>query len=141
MIISATRGAQNAARTNETYRVLRENERDVTKELGKDQFLELLITQLRYQDPTNPVNDQEFLAQLAQFTALEQMNNLTESINTFALTTQAASLLGKEVEVLDPETEKIVSGVVTKVTFANGVPQIHVGGGVYSLTDVQAIRT
>lgn len=120
--------------------MITENERDTTKELGKDQFLELLVTQLRYQDPTRPVNDQEFLAQLAQFTSLEQINNLTESINTFAVTTQAASLLGKEVDVFDPETETIVSGVVSKVTFQEGIPLIHVGDSAYLLANVQAIR-
>lgn len=139
MILTSTRTTQSTD-TEEKYRVITENERDTAKELGKDQFLELLVTQLRYQDPTKPVNDQEFLAQLAQFTSLEQINNLTESINTFAVTTQAASLLGKEVDVFDPETETVVSGVVSKVTFADGVPQIHVGDGAYSIANVQAIR-
>lgn len=140
MIISGTRSTGSTTSTQQKYQVIAENERDTAKELGKDQFLELLVTQLRYQDPTNPVSDQEFLAQLAQFTSLEQINNLTDSINTFAATTQAASLLGKEVDVLDPDTEEVVSGVVTKVTFVDGTPQIYVGDKAYSITNVQAIR-
>jgi flagellar basal-body rod modification protein FlgD len=75
--------------------------------LGKDEFLQLLVTQLRHQDPMNPSNAQEFAAQLAQFSALEQITNLGKSIQeqtaitTAALEAQHAStalgVIGKEV--------------------------------------------
>lgn len=54
----------------------------VTKSLGKDDFLQLMITKLRYQDPLNPMDDADFIAQLAQFSTLEQMNNIAEGIAT-----------------------------------------------------------
>src|SRR5690606_6573139 len=80
-------------------------------ELGKDAFLRLLVTQLRYQDPINPVKDQEFIAQLAQFSALEQMNNIATQMQRladfqwqFGGISQAASLLGRTVVILDPLT-------------------------------------
>ena len=57
-------------------------------ELGKDQFLRLLTTQLRYQDPINPVKDQEFIAQLAQFSSLEQMQNLNTNLSEMMLAQQ-----------------------------------------------------
>lgn len=54
--------------------------RSTVKSLGKDDFLKLLITQLSSQDPTNPVKDQDFIAQMAQFSSLEQMNNISNGI-------------------------------------------------------------
>ncbi|MCC6347532.1 MAG: hypothetical protein IT388_10135 [Nitrospirales bacterium] len=74
--------------------------------LGKDDFLYLLTKQLEYQDPLNPMEDTEFIAQLAQFSALEQMTNMSQSLET----STAMGLIGKEVtDSLD------VSGTVTEV--------------------------
>lgn len=53
-----------------------------TSDLNKDTFLKLLITQMQNQDPLNPMEDREFIAQMAQFTSLEQMQNLNENLNT-----------------------------------------------------------
>ena len=50
--------------------------------LGKDDFLQLLITKLQHQDPLKPMDDEDFIAQLAQFSSLEQMNNIAEGIAT-----------------------------------------------------------
>ena len=55
--------------------------RDTPKQLGKDDFLKLLITQLTQQDPTNPMKDQDFIAQMAQFSSLEQMKNISSGIS------------------------------------------------------------
>ena len=67
-----------------------------TGELGKDDFLSLLILQLRYQDPLNPVEDKEFIAQMAQFSALEQMQNMNAS-NTAM---KGFSMIGKYVNAV-----------------------------------------
>ena len=58
--------------------------RAVTSELDKDAFLRLLIAQLANQDPLNPMDDREFIAQMAQFSALEQMTNMTKTLEGMA---------------------------------------------------------
>lgn len=85
-------------------------------DLSKDAFLNLLTTQLRYQNPLEPTNDKEFLAQMAQFTALEQMNNLYSSFQF----SQASSMINKNVvaEVKNEESGDI-SQVVGKVVAVN----------------------
>jgi flagellar basal-body rod modification protein FlgD len=89
--------------------------------LGKDEFLKLLVTQLQYQDPLNPMEDKDFIAQTAQFTALEQMQNL----NSKTLLTQAASFIGKDVTALD-ENGVTFNGTVTGVKVVNGEAQVSV---------------
>ena len=81
---------------------------DNFKSLGKDDFLQLLVTKLQYQDPLNPMDDEDFVAQLAQFSSLEQMNNIAEGIaesNQFDFlqmqslnNTMAAGLIGKDIK-------------------------------------------
>ena len=51
--------------------------------LGKDEFLQLLVTQMQYQDPLNPTSDTEFIAQMAQFSSLEQMQNLNNNFSVY----------------------------------------------------------
>jgi len=109
--------------------------------LGKDAFLRLLTTQLRYQDPLKPVEDQDFIAQMAQFTALEQMQNLTRQFELFIQEQQATnrmaqamSLLGRNVEV-QGEIGTYV-GAVEAVRMLDGVPHLVVGGILFGLDDV-----
>ena len=104
-------------------------------ELGKDAFLQLLITQLQHQDPTNPMDDREFIAQMAQFSSLEQMQNMTKAIETLLLSQQQTQLMnyttfvGKEVkwheitEELDETGKPIVkegTGIIQSLKFVDG---------------------
>lgn len=114
--------------------------------LGKDQFLKLLITQLRHQDPINPVEDKEFIAQLAQFSSLEQMQNLNTNLSDMMFAQQkltalgqATQMIGKEVELLTKEGENLF-GKVTGVQFRDGWPSIIVDGKLYDFGEVVTIR-
>ncbi len=109
-----------------------------TGELGKDDFLKLLITQVQNQDPMNPSTDTDFIAQMAQFSALEQMQNLNSS---FAYTTGFA-MMGKYVsgEVTDESGNvKYVEGKVESVRITSGKVYAIVGDydvPIESITDV-----
>ncbi|NLL69650.1 MAG: flagellar hook capping protein [Epulopiscium sp.] len=96
-------------------------------DLDKNAFLNLLVTQMRYQDPLNPTTDREFLAQMAQFTALEQMQNLNQNF-AFA---QGTALIGKGVQATigNPLTSEmeLVEGVVEGVRQKNGKTFLVVG--------------
>lgn len=77
----------------------------VSEKLGKEDFLKLLITQLRYQDPTKPMSNEQFIAQTAEFSSLEQMQEMNSNIRAFIESQQriskasALSLIGKKVTV------------------------------------------
>ena len=95
---------------------------DVQKQdiMGKDAFFKLLIMQLRNQDPLNPMDDREFIAQLAQFSSLEQLQNLSQQFQT----THALSIIGKMVQATNPISGDPVSGVVQFVRFVDGKPLV-----------------
>ena len=74
-------------------------ERTYKSELDKDDFLKILLTQLTHQDPTKPMEDKEFIAQMAQFSSLEQMTNMTKEfgkMQNMVAANHAVSLIGKE---------------------------------------------
>lgn len=104
-------------------------------ELGKDDFLKLLITQLGNQDPLNPMNDTEFISQMAQFSALEQMTNLNSSMTT----TQAASMIGKQITWAEDGEE--VSGKVTAIRILDGKPNLQIGDKSVELSKVMSVTT
>ena len=99
-----------------------------TGELGKDDFLNLLVTQLRYQDPLNPTDDKEFIGQMAQFSALEQMQNMNSSFSA----TKAFSMIGREISavITDESTNesKDISGYVSDVKLSGGKTYVVVNG-------------
>lgn len=94
--------------------------------LGKDAFLRLLVTQLANQDPTNPMEDREFIAQMAQFSSLEQMNNVANELRglrqLFSLSTD---LIGKSIEWQG--TDGVLSGKVDSILLRDGATVVVVG--------------
>jgi len=96
--------------------------------LGKDAFLKILVTQLRNQDPLEPLQDREFIAQMTQFSSLEQLTNLSKNLTRFLdfqlgnVITQQANLLGQKVHWENNQngvTEK-GEGIVKALTLKNG---------------------
>jgi flagellar basal-body rod modification protein FlgD len=116
--------------------------RRVRNTLGKDDFLRLLVVQLENQDPTSPLDDREFIAQMAQFSALEQMTEMNRTLSnivTNAKINLSYSLLGRQVEVIDRTTGMIESGMVSEVSFGSGVPTVSFDGLTYSVDDVTKV--
>lgn len=101
--------------------------------LGKDAFLQLLVTQMRYQDPLDPMDNGEYLSQLAQFSALEQMTNVAEglagimkvvdNIDTSLLVGQLTSMIGQGVQWIDEEGVA-TEGSIKAVSISDGNPSI-----------------
>jgi flagellar basal-body rod modification protein FlgD len=106
--------------------------------LGLDDFLKILLTQLTYQDPLKPLDNQEFIAQLAQFTSLQQTSEVNRNMQqavTILSSTQAVGLIGKTVQVQGQNNDgSSVIGQVTTLRFNNGQPLVTVRGndGSYS---------
>lgn len=123
-------------------------------ELDKDDFLKLLIAQLKHQDPMSPMDDSQFMGQLVQFSSLEQMSNMATAVeelkqsmlalNSQSLLTQGAAMIGKEVigEVstgTEGETE-IISGVITSVKMTDGSLKVMVGDKALAMEEIVEIK-
>ena len=101
--------------------------RTVGGKLDQEAFLQILVSQLQNQDPTNPMNDTEYIAQLAQFSVLEQVQTLNANYS-FG---QASSLVGKNVYARTTGadgSEKEIFGQVTSVMTSGGTPYLEVNG-------------
>ncbi|MDD3149400.1 MAG: flagellar hook capping FlgD N-terminal domain-containing protein [Candidatus Gastranaerophilales bacterium] len=118
--------------------------------LDQDAFLQLLMTQLQYQDPLNPTGSQEFISQQAQLTSVSELQKLNSNLTTsnemlYASNQimQASSLIGKEVTVAgeNSDGENVeISGVVTEAKFAEEGASVVIDGVEYNLDTVQSIR-
>jgi flagellar basal-body rod modification protein FlgD len=97
--------------------------------LGKDTFMKLLVAQMSQQNPMEPTDDKEMIAQMTQFSMLEQLQSLAtsgEQSATAGHVSQAVSLIGHDVTYLDADGAT-GSGTVSSVNFVNGAPQLTIG--------------
>ena len=107
--------------------------------LDRDDFLKILITQLQHQDPSAPLEDKEFIAQMAQFSSLEQMTNMSQGFSKLSgllASSEAAGFLGKTVQVQDGSAT--ITGLVNEVVRGDH-PLVGINGKYYDLDQVQKI--
>jgi flagellar basal-body rod modification protein FlgD len=146
MEISLTMNPQDAARVAQEANAFNKTLNDgkgakANAALDKNDFLKILITQLSHQDPTQPMDDKAFIAQMAQFSSLEQMTNMSEGLTKVAnlvARSQAVGLLGNAVDIANGG--ETVTGIVNAVT-GGDFPQILVNGQYYDYSQVQKIKT
>lgn len=112
-------------------------------QLGKDSFLKLLVTQLQHQDPTRPMEDREFIAQMAQFSSLEQMTNLNNEVRnlvTSSRTAEAYGILGRNIESYDSVLQQAVTGRVSSVFFKGNELMLKVGDNEVPMKNVHSVN-
>jgi len=134
--------AKAQLQANKVNATLKAKKGKLPAELDKDSFLKLLVAELRHQDPTQPMNDREFISQMAQFSSLEQMSNMNQAIERLVLRSQsgeAFSLIGKDVEAVDFASQQLVRGVVSGVVYRQDGVKIIVGSTEVSLNDIHAV--
>jgi flagellar basal-body rod modification protein FlgD len=98
--------------------------------LGKDDFLKLFVAQLQHQDPMNPMQDSDFMGQMASFSTLEQVTNMAvanQSVAASLSSSSAINLIGRSVTWTDSD-DLTHTGTVEKVTVTDGKPSLTVSG-------------
>ncbi|WP_215537065.1 flagellar hook assembly protein FlgD [Borreliella bavariensis] len=143
--MSKMNGIENISNLTNSSKIKKESDFKVDNvsnkvNLGKDDFLKLLITQLRYQDPTNPMKDKEFISQMAQFSALEQMTNMSKSFEKLSSSLgirRDLDLLGKVIKFQHSDGE-VVKGRVTNIK-TGAIPQVMVNGNYYVYKNILSV--
>jgi flagellar basal-body rod modification protein FlgD len=108
-------------------------------ELGKNEFMNILVTQLRFQDPLRPMDDREFIAQMAQFTALEQMQNLNREFTKIKAINMVGNFVTARIEGEGPEPD-MLHGLVESVTFEGSRTNMVVNGRTVDAEDIISVH-
>lgn len=128
---------------NNTAKIQAENAQRTmgSTELGQDAFLQLLMVQLKNQDPMNPMSNQDFIAQQAQFTQVTELQKLNETLTASNSLLQASSLIGKEVTLIDPNnTSQRITGIVEGAIYTGQEAGITINGKNYPLGLIESIK-
>ncbi|MBR1861210.1 MAG: flagellar hook capping protein [Lachnospiraceae bacterium] len=108
------------------------------KDMDKDTFLQLLVAQMKYQDPMEPTSNTEYIAQYAQFSQVEAISNMATTMDL----SRASSLVGQEVYIKTTGSNgntDYVQGRVDYVVFENGKPYLSIDESLYSLDDLDTV--
>ncbi len=106
--------------------------------MNKDAFLQLLVAQMKYQDPLQPTSNTEYISQYAQFSQVEQMQNMAASVDL----QRASSLVGEEVYIkttLSSGETKLIQGKVDYVVYENNKAYLSINEQLYSLEDLDTV--
>lgn len=131
----AVTGATSAFQTGATTSATSED---------KQMFLELMVAQLRYQDPLNPANSGEFLAQSAQFTALEKMQDVSDRVGALLgsqMAFGAGAMVGQQVSWIDTDGITTHTGSIAGVTFGAQGPVFDIDGSQVPLAQLLSVGT
>ena len=119
------------------------------QDLDKDAFMQLLVAQMKNQNPLDPTSNDEFIAQLAQFSSLEQMQVVNENLVGLAVLqqsnalmsqlTDSSGLIGKSVRYDDPKTGESTMGTVSSVKLEEGIAVLRIGGQDVPLANVTEV--
>ena len=110
-------------------------------QMGKDEFLKLLTVQLSKQDPLSPMKNTEFIAQMAQFTSLEQIKNLNNEVGNLRkdfLSMQSLQLVGKKVSFFSDKEGNYLTDVVQKIDRKKN--KVFVNGAYIDMKDIREIK-
>ena len=156
MTVSSVNNEIMSMQNQTTWNTANSATQTTTSTSDKDMFLNLMLQQMKNQDPTQPMENQEWLSQLAQYSSLEQMTEMNEGLQNLADAlaslssgvaqnsgiSQTLSLIGKEVDIIpDPDKpDEVITGTVTEATFDGGEGKIKVNGKYYSIAYVQNVR-
>src|SRR5215208_4690538 len=113
------------------------------EDMGKDDFMKLMLAQLQHQDPLKPMDDQAFIAQTAQFNALDEMTKLNKTLSAVLDSQQlaeASGMIGKVVSATDKDG-KAIKGAVTAASVSGGVAMLHLGATRIELDKVTAVAS
>jgi flagellar basal-body rod modification protein FlgD len=110
-------------------------------DIGQDAFLQLLMAQLKNQDPMNPTDSKEFMSQQAQFTQISELQKLNKNVAAGNSMMQASALIGKEVTLTNPDNvNDKLKGVVTEATMDSAGANVVINGKPYPISYVTNIK-
>lgn len=117
---------------------LKNTSKSANNDMDKDAFLQLLVAQMKYQDPLQPTSNTEYISQYAQFSQVEQMQNMSSSMDL----QRASALVGEEVYIKTTTSSgetKYIQGKVDYVVYENNKAYLSINEELYSLEDLDTV--